>query len=72
MRAMLKTVGKYAGYVVLTLVLFFYFVFLTFPYPALKDRYLPQWNQRLPCRISVREIQPTPLLWLLSKHVVAN
>jgi len=63
-QARLKGFGKYAGYVVLMLLLTVYFMILTFPYDSLKARLWPSLERTLPCKISVNEIEATPLLWL--------
>ncbi len=63
-QATLKGLGKYAGYVVLTLVLTVYFMILTFPYDSLQARLLPRLEQTLPYKISVNKIEATPFLWL--------
>jgi len=60
----IKTLGKYAGYGLLALLLFLYFSLLTFPYDLLKDRLLLQWADKLPCRIHIEEIRTTPFLWI--------
>ena len=60
----MKTFGKYAGYVILGLVLTLYFMFLTFPYESMKDRFLPQWEENLPYKILIHQIRATPLLWM--------
>jgi len=60
----LKTFGKVAGYGFLTLLLTLYFMFLTFPYETLKDRYLPKAEAKLPFTVSIREVEASPLLWI--------
>ena len=64
MQSKLKTTGKYAGYIILTFLLTFYFMLLSFPYTILQDRFLPQLEKRLSCDINLKEIEMTPLLWL--------
>jgi len=59
-----KTIWKYIGYVLLTLVLIVYFFLLTFPIEALKDHYLSRSAGRLPYRIAVEHIRTTPFLWV--------
>ena len=41
-----------------------YFSFLTFPYDAVKDRYLAQQTQGMPYRVSIDKIRATPFLWI--------
>ena len=64
MQGKMKSVSKVTAYVVLTVVLTLYFMFLTFPYEFLKDRFLPQWEESLPYKVFIRQIQATPLLWV--------
>ena len=60
----MKTFGKYAGYVILGIVLTLYFMFLTFPYESLKDHFLPQLEKSLPYKVIINQIRATPLLWI--------
>ena len=69
MRALLKKYGKYVGYVLFTLLMIVYFLFLTFPYDAVKDRYLAQQTQGMPYRVSIDKIRATPFLWILATGV---
>jgi type II secretion system protein N len=64
MRALLKKYGKYIGYALFTLFAIVYFSFLTFPYDALKDRYLGQQLREVPYRVSIDKIRATPFLWI--------
>ncbi len=66
----IKTFGKYAGYGLLTLLLFLYFSIIFFPFNELKGQLLPQWADKLPCRIIIDEIQTTPFLWLKCTGIV--
>ncbi len=69
MRSLLKKYGKYAGYALFTLLMIVYFLFLTFPYDAVKDRYLAQQTAGLPYHVSIRNIRATPLLWIRASGV---
>ena len=69
MPALLKKYGKHIGYVLFTLLAIAYFSFLTFPYDALKDRYLTQQIQGVPYRVSIDEIRATPFLWIRASGV---
>ena len=60
----MKTVGKYAGYALGTALLTLYFMFLTFPYSTLVDRFLPLFQAAFPGKVSVGEVRATPLFWL--------
>lgn len=74
MRPTFQKSGKIAGYVLLTLLLTLYFSVLTFPYDALKDRYLLERIQGLPFRVSVDSLRATPLLWIRATgiHVLSS
>ena len=69
MRALLKKYGKYIGYVLFTLLMIVYFSFLTFPYDAVKDRYLAQQTQGMPYKVSIDKIRATPFLWIRATGV---
>jgi type II secretion system protein N len=69
MRALLKKHGKYIGYALFTLLMIVYFFFLTFPYDAVKDRYLGQLTQGIPYRLSIDKIRATPFLWIRATGV---
>ncbi len=69
MRALLKKYGKYVGYGVFTLLMIVYFSFLTFPYDAVKDRYLAEQTRGLPFRVSIEKIRATPFLWIRASGV---
>ena len=69
MKEKLKVVLKYAPYVILTLLLTVYFMFLTFPFTEVKNRLLPSLDKSLPCNVSVNQIHVTPLLWLSLSQV---
>ncbi len=69
MRSLLKKYGKYVGYGLFTLLMILYFSFLTFPYNALKDRYLAQQTARLPYQLAIESIRATPLLWIRASGV---
>ena len=53
MQGKLRTFWKYTGYTLFTILLTIYFLLLSFPYDALKDRLLAQWEATLPFQISV-------------------
>jgi|GEM_PF-1653277 len=69
MRALLKKYGKYIGYVLFTLLAIVYFAFLTFPYDAVKDRYLAQQTQGMPYRVAIEKIRATPFLWIRASGI---
>ena len=69
MRTLLKKYGKYVGYVLFTLLMIVYFSFLTFPYEAVKDRYLGEQTQGMPYRVSIDKIRATPFLWIRATGV---
>lgn len=69
MRALFKKYGRYAGYGLFTLVMTLYFLFLTFPYETVKDRYLARQMQGLPFRISIESVRATPLLWIRASGI---
>ena len=56
--------GEYAGYALIALLLILYFMFLTFPYDAVKDRYVERQTKGLPYRVSIDKIRATPFLWI--------
>lgn len=69
MRPQIQKYGKYAGYGLFTLLLIFYFSFLTFPYDEIKDRYIAQQTQGLPYEVSIENIRATPFLWIRATGV---
>ena len=69
MSALLKKYGKYVGYGLFTLLTIVYFSFLTFPYDAVKDRYLAEQTRGLPFRVSIEKIRATPFLWVRASGV---
>ena len=69
MRALLKKYGKYIGYTLFTLLMIVYFLFLTFPYDLVKDRYLAQQTQGMPYRVSIDKVRATPFLWIRATGV---
>jgi type II secretion system protein N len=69
MRALFKKYGKYVGYGLFTLIAIAYFSFLTFPYDALKDRYLGEQTRGLPYQVSIQKIRATPFLWIRASGI---
>jgi type II secretion system protein N len=69
MRTLLNKYGKYVGYVLFTLLMIVYFLFFTFPYDLVKDRYLAQQTQATPYRVSIDKIRATPFLWIRATGV---
>jgi type II secretion system protein N len=66
---LLNKYGRYVGYALFTVLMTLYFSVLTFPYDALKDRYLARQIQGLPFRISIESIRATPLLWIRASGI---
>ncbi len=64
MKGKSRTVARYAAYVVGTLLLTLYFMFLTFPFGRIQDRVLPRIEAGLPLRLTVEDVRASPLLWL--------
>jgi type II secretion system protein N len=69
MRALLKKYGRYIGYALFSLLLIVYFSFLTFPYDAVKERYLAQQTEGMPYRVSINKIRATPFLWIRASGI---
>lgn len=69
MPTLLKKYGRYIGYALFTVLMTLYFSVLTFPYDALKDRYLARQTPGLPFRVSIESIRATPLLWIRASGI---